>query len=166
MKKKVIVIALSLVFAFVLMSGGYGLWQDTLTIKGNIEVKQDSEVISAMRKQIELQKQELEEDAVTLPGESEETTMPSENNEGAEEQVEESVNEESIDGTEDNQKYIDNKEEQIKNEKAIEEGNTDYEGIEDFEEINGSEEKQEEQNNDKESNEIEDSNRNIEDDND
>lgn len=38
MKPKIISILLSLVAAFLLLSGGYGLWEKELTIKGTIEV--------------------------------------------------------------------------------------------------------------------------------
>ncbi|MTI66905.1 MAG: hypothetical protein FH753_09940 [Firmicutes bacterium] len=36
--KKGSVILLSTIGGFILMSGGYGLWRDSLTIKGNITV--------------------------------------------------------------------------------------------------------------------------------
>ena len=40
MGRKTIVIIISLVSAFMLMSGGYGLWREPLIITGNIEVRE------------------------------------------------------------------------------------------------------------------------------
>ena len=38
MKKQILIIIASLLFAMFIMSGGYGLWSETLRIEGNIEV--------------------------------------------------------------------------------------------------------------------------------
>ena len=40
MKKRTIVIIISFISAFILMSGGYGIWQKPLIIIGNIEVRE------------------------------------------------------------------------------------------------------------------------------
>ncbi|MDF2804288.1 MAG: hypothetical protein K0S61_4193 [Anaerocolumna sp.] len=40
MRKRTVVIIVSFISAFILMSGGYGLWQKPLIIKGSIEIRE------------------------------------------------------------------------------------------------------------------------------
>lgn len=66
MKKQILIIIASLLFAMFIMSGGYGLWSETLRIEGNIEVLPNRGEVEAARELLEnmileMEKKKLEE---------------------------------------------------------------------------------------------------------
>lgn len=65
MKKKMVVIVISLLTALIIMSSGYGMWQKELTINGYITVKQDPEVIQQFQ-ELALQQEKLQEEQKLL----------------------------------------------------------------------------------------------------
>lgn len=99
MKKKLIVIVLSLMFAAFIMSGGYGLWSETITVQGDIEVLPDPAVVEATRQWLLEQKLLMEQEKAKLEEESQEaidettqpdTTIPSEEIDTSQPDIEES----------------------------------------------------------------------------
>lgn len=65
MRKKMVVIVISLLTALIIMSSGYGMWQKELTINGYITVKQDPEVIQQFQ-ELALQQEKLQEEQKLL----------------------------------------------------------------------------------------------------
>lgn len=66
MKKQILIIIASLLFAMFIMSGGYGLWSETLRIEGNIEFLPNRGEVEAARELLEnmileMEKKKLEE---------------------------------------------------------------------------------------------------------
>ena len=60
MRKVIIVILLSLIFAILFISGGYGLWSEMLTIEVDIDVLPDPEHVLAKREELENMLGEME----------------------------------------------------------------------------------------------------------
>lgn len=61
MGKKISVVLISVISAFVVMTSGYGIWRKELTIETNIEVKPDPEVIKRLELAID---EKLEEQRI------------------------------------------------------------------------------------------------------
>lgn len=61
MRKKTIIIGVSLIFAMFIMAGGYGYWSEILTIKGTIKVEPSKEEVEAILNEIQLKQQENED---------------------------------------------------------------------------------------------------------
>jgi len=63
MKKKITVIALSIMLAVFIMSGGYGLWSETITIEGIINVLPNPDEVEATKQQLLKQKLLMEKES-------------------------------------------------------------------------------------------------------
>lgn len=53
MGKKTTIVLISILSAFIIMSSGYGLWQEELIIEGNIKVIPDPKVLEAMESELD-----------------------------------------------------------------------------------------------------------------
>lgn len=72
MRKRTIIIGLSLIFAMFIMTGGYGYWYKTLTITGTIDIRPSQEEMEETLNKLMLIKQEMEgsiEESETEPTE-------------------------------------------------------------------------------------------------
>lgn len=60
MKKRIAIILFSLLVASILMSGGYGIWEENIKIVGNITVEPDYEQISIIQSKIDSKSKQVE----------------------------------------------------------------------------------------------------------
>jgi len=97
MRKKTIIIGVSLIFAMFIMAGGYGYWSEILTIKGTIKVEPSKEEVEAILNEIQLKQQEMEKST-----EESETDEPEDNGTNEIEQTEEPEKEDFEEENEDN----------------------------------------------------------------
>lgn len=59
--RKVTVILISLLAGFIIMTSGYGLWQKSLFIKGDIDVIPDPDVIMSLKSEIDDKYEQIED---------------------------------------------------------------------------------------------------------
>lgn len=66
MRRKISVIITSLIFAMLIMSGGYGYWSGALRVQGEIEVYPDKDIVDQTRDELMDLKRELIEQQMAL----------------------------------------------------------------------------------------------------